>query len=165
MDKANIRLLGPDDCLAWRNLRLEALQNYPEGFGSSYEEEVEYSEEYLKSYLKRSTIFGAFSGSDLIGCVGYFTLEQTKMRHRGVLYTMYVRSEHRGHGVANRLVEGVIAHAKSQVIQLHLTCVTNNSKAIRLYKKHGFSIYGTEPRALKVGDVFYDEHLMVLKFE
>jgi RimJ/RimL family protein N-acetyltransferase len=165
MNKANIRLLQPDDWLAWKSLRLEGLQNAPEAFGSSYEEEVDYSEEYLKSYLKRSTIFGAFIGSDLIGCVGFFTLEQIKMRHRGVLYSMYVRPEHRGHGIANRLVEGVIAHAKSQVIQLHLTCVTSNSKAIRLYEKHGFRIYGTEPRALKVGDVFYDEHLMALKFD
>lgn len=165
MDKANIRLLSPDDWLAWKNLRLEALQNAPEAFGSSYEEEVDFSEEYLKSYLKRSTIFGSLSGPALVGCAGFFTLKQVKMRHRGVLYSMYVQPEHRGHGIANRLVEAAIMHAKSQVIQLHLTCVTNNSMAIRLYEKHGFSIYGTEPRALKVGDVFYDEYLMVLKFE
>ena len=30
------------------------------------------------------------------------------------------------------------------------------------YQKQGFKIYGTEPRALKIGDTFFDEHLMIL---
>jgi len=55
-----------------------------------------------------------------------------------------------------------ITDAKSKVLQLHLTCVTSNQGAIQFYQKHGFKIYGTEPRALKIGNIFFDEHLMVL---
>ncbi len=62
------------------------------------------------------------------------------------------------------LVEAIIIHAKNHVMQLHVTCVTINLKAIDLYQKHGFRIYGTEPRSIKIGDTFFDEHLMVLKF-
>ena len=58
----------------------------------------------------------------------------------------------------------MIAHAKKRVIQLHLTVVTHNRAAVKLYEKNGFRIYGTEPRSLKIGDNFYDEHLMVLEF-
>jgi len=35
----------------------------------------------------------------------------------------------------------------------------------RLYERHGFKICGIEPRALKVGDRFYDEYLMVCLVE
>jgi hypothetical protein len=31
--------------------------------------------------------------------------------------------------------------------------------------RNGFEIYGTELRSLKVGQTFYDEHLMVRRFE
>ena len=58
----------------------------------------------------------------------------------------------------------MIAHAKKRVIQLHLTVVTSNTAAVKLYEKNGFRIYGTEPRSLKISDVFYDEHMMILEF-
>lgn len=77
---------------------------------------------------------------------------------------MYTRLEHRGQGIANSLVEAIIIHAKNRVIQLHLNCVTTNPNAINLYKKHGVKIYGTEPRSLKVGIEFFDEHFMILEF-
>jgi RimJ/RimL family protein N-acetyltransferase len=37
--------------------------------------------------------------------------------------------------------------------------------AIRTYRKFGFETYGTEPRALKVGSEYVDEHLMILRVE
>ncbi len=56
----------------------------------------------------------------------------------------------------------IIHHAKSPVVQLHLSCVTSNLGAVAFYQKHGFKIYGTEPRALKIGNTFFDEHLIIL---
>lgn len=165
MNEINIRLLTQSDWLSWKTIRLEALKNAPEAFGSSYDEEANQSDEEFKSFLNGSTIFGTFIGSELVGCAGFFSLEQMKMKHRGVLCSMYVQPEHRGHGIASRLVEKVIEHAKSRVIQLHVTCVTTNPTALQLYQKHGFIIYGTEPRSLKIGDGFYDEHLMVLRLD
>ncbi len=164
MNETSIRLLTKDDWQTWKTIRLEALKNAPEAFGSSYDEEADQSDDDVKSYLSRNTIFGAFIGSELVGCAGYFTLQQIKMQHRGVLYSLYVRPTHRGKGIANRLIETVINHAKSRVIQLHVTCVTSNPTALRLYQKHGFIIYGTEPHSLKIGNVFYDEYLMALEF-
>ena len=75
---------------------------------------------------------------------------------------MYTKPEHRGNGIASTLIESVILYSKTHVIQLHLTCVTTNPGAMKLYQKFGFEVYGTEPRALKIGDAFFDEHLMVL---
>jgi hypothetical protein len=36
--------------------------------------------------------------------------------------------------------------------------------AIRTYKRNGFAIYGTDPRAIRIGDVTYDKYLMIKKF-
>lgn len=160
----SLRQLTQDEWQLWKIIRLEMLKNSPEAFGSSYDEAAGQKDDVFKSSLYKSTIFGAFIGSKLVGCAGFFILEHTKMRHRGILFSMYVQPENRGLGIANRLVETVIDHAKSRVMQLHITCVTTNPTALQLYEKHGFVIYGTEPRSLKIGDKYYDEHMMVLRF-
>jgi len=55
--------------------------------------------------------------------------------------------------------------AEGKALQVHCNVVTSNDRARRLYERHGFSVYGTEPRALKVGDRFYDEHLMICRLD
>jgi len=62
------------------------------------------------------------------------------------------------------LISAVLEHAKNKVLQVHCTVVTQNPIAIRLYEQHGFVSYGIEPRALKIGDDFVDEILMIKKF-
>lgn len=157
-----IRLLTVDDWRIWKDIRLEALQNSPENFGSAYEEESTWSDAEFQDGLTKSNIFGAFIDNKLAACAGFYSLTSLKTKHRGVIWGMYTRSEYRKQGVASALIQTVITHAKNHVIQLHLTCVTNNLGGIRFYQKQGFKIYGTEPRAFKIGDIFYDEHLMVL---
>ncbi len=76
---------------------------------------------------------------------------------------MYTLPEYRGQGVGSKLIQHLINYVKDQVSQIHLMCVTTNINAIKLYQKYGFSIYGTEPRALKFQDQYYDEHLMILE--
>lgn len=87
-----------------------------------------------------------------------------KVKHRGILWGMYTKPEYRRHGMASSLIKTIVIHAKNHVKQLHLTCVTINTSAIALYQKQGFKVYGTEPNSLRVGDRFFDEHLMVLAF-
>ena len=155
------RQLGVQDIHTWKALRLEALQNAPEAFGSSYEEEALYTEDDWHVGLAKSTIFGAFMEGILVGAVGFYTLSHLKLKHRGVLFGLYTSAPYRGQGVANALLKTVITHATLHVSQLHLTCVTTNQEALRLYQKHGFTSYGIEPHALKIGAQYYDEHLMV----
>lgn len=157
-----IRLLAEQDSQVWKQLRLEALQNAPESFASSYEEEVNYFDDHWKTSLQKSDIFGAFIDDVLIATAGFYRLITLKTKHRGVLFGMYTTPKHCGKCIASHLIEAVINHAKSQVVQIHLACVTTNMPAIKLYQKHNFKIYGTEPSALKIGDAFFNEHLMVL---
>jgi RimJ/RimL family protein N-acetyltransferase len=161
----DIRLLKNEtDWLAFQALRLRALQEHPEAFGSSYEEESIMSADSFKEGYKKCDIFGAFVEHVLVGCAGFFIQSSIKMRHRGILFSMYIESTYRNKGIANLLVKTVIEHAKKSVLQLHATVVTSNQSALNLYEKNGFIIYGTEPHSLKIANHFYDEHMMVLTF-
>jgi ribosomal protein S18 acetylase RimI-like enzyme/2-polyprenyl-3-methyl-5-hydroxy-6-metoxy-1,4-benzoquinol methylase len=155
-------MLTQEDWEPWKLLRLEALKNSPESFGSSYEEEVNWPDLDFQNNLTNSDIFGVFVDNSLVSCAGFYSLNSAKTNHRGVIWGMYTRPECRGQGIASALIQTIINHAKSHVTQLHLTCVTSNLGAVAFYQKQGFKIYGTEPRALKIGDTFFDEHLMIL---
>ena len=88
--------------------------------------------------------------------------EAVKLRHKGVLWGMYIRPEVRGTGLAAALVQRVVEHARTLVEEICLTVVASNASACRLYSVAGFKEYGLERRALKVGSEYYDELLMAL---
>lgn len=159
-----IRLLDRQDVQSWKNIRLEALHNEPQAFCISFEQEARRSDSGFKTILDKNTIFGVFVDGELVGSSGFYILDSLKTRHRGVLWGMYVKQEHRRKGIADLLIQTIITHAKSHVIQLNLTVIASNTAAIKLYQRHGFIIYATEPRSLKLGDQFFDEHYMILKF-
>jgi RimJ/RimL family protein N-acetyltransferase len=46
---------------------------------------------------------------------------------------------------------------------LGLSVVTTNASARRLYESLGFVAYGTEIRAMKLGETYYDEIHMALR--
>ena len=160
-----IRQLLDADWNIWKEIRLEALANSPESFGSSYDEEAFMSDTDFQNGLSKGYVLGAFVHDLLVSCAGFYKLNSLKTNHRGVLWGMYTRPKYRGKGIATALIQTLIQHAKTCVTQLHLTCVTNNFVARDFYQKQGFRIYGTEPNALKINDSFYDEYLMVLDFK
>tara|TARA_R110002111_G_scaffold54910_1_gene94659 strand:- start:16 stop:510 length:495 start_codon:yes stop_codon:yes gene_type:complete len=160
-----IKKLQTKDWKIWKELRLEALKFSPDTFGSSYADTLLWSDEKCQKMLTDHDLFGAFMKNTLIGISGFFIYEPEKMKHRGCLFGLYIRETHRNKGAANLLVKQIITQASGKVIQLHCTVTTDNAAAIKLYQKHGFEIYGTEPRSLKVENRFHDEHFMVLKFD
>ncbi len=162
MHNLKIKKLGPYDWEIWKNFRLAALKNSPENFGSSYEEEFNWTDSDFQNSLIKSDVFGVFVDHELVSCAGFYSLNSLKTKHRGVIWGMYTKEKYRGQGIASSLIQKIINHAKSHVIQLHLTCVTSNPEAIGLYQKHGFKIYGEEPNALKIENQYVNEYMMVL---
>ncbi len=160
-----IRRLGPADAAVYRDLRLEALQEAPTAFGSSYETESKQTVADFEGWMARSYIAGAWLGDVLVGTAAFRRLDGVKTAHRGNLWGVYVRPEARSRGIARALISDVLAFAQTQVEQLHLCVVTDNATARRLYEALGFTPYGTEPRSLFVAGRYHDEHLMVLSFD
>ena len=157
----DVRRLTAEDAKAFRAIRLEALNNHPEAFGASYEDEQGLALDCFADRLENNAVFGAFRDGELMGTAAFAALKSPKERHKGILWGMYLREPARGSGLAQALVERVIGHARGEVELLHLTVVTANERALRLYRGLGFETYGTEKKALKVGQDYYDEALLV----
>ena len=119
----------------------------------------------FESWMGRNYIAGAWLGGQLVGAAGFHRLDGAKIAHRGNLWGVYVKPHARGHGIARSLITDVLAYARTQVKQVHLSVVSGNESARRLYEDLGFAIYGTEPRSLLVEGHYLDEHLMVLRFD
>jgi ribosomal protein S18 acetylase RimI-like enzyme len=162
-DDIEIRHLAPEkpaDPGLYRSIRLEALQAYPEAFGSTFEVENEKPLSWFADRLGGSTVLGAFRYAQLVGVAGFGVQQGPKEAHKGVLWGMYVRPAARKAGVGRRLVEAICNLARQHVELLQLTVVRDNEQARRLYARLGFSEYGLEKNALKQGSRYYDEVLM-----
>lgn len=163
-----IRLLTVNDAADFHALRIEALRQYPEAFYRTPEEEerkpLKDVEDRLNSMDDRNFILGAFDDESIVGMVGFFQQTAIKGRHKGHVWGTYVKPEYHGRGIAKQLMQRLIDAAKKipELEQITLTVVTENKAARRLYDKLGFQCYGTEPRALKLGERALDEDLMVL---
>lgn len=162
---AVVRALTHDDWLVWKTFRLTGLQESPLSFAASYEVESTYTDEQWKDSLEISTIMGIFVDGVLAGTMGLSAYQYAQMQHKCRLFGVYVSPEYRGTGVADVLMRAVIEHTKKSFLQIVLGVKSVNERAIGFYKKHGFVVYGTEPWASKVGDIFYEDTLMVFFFD
>ena len=162
----HIRALAPQDATAFQELRLRGLQECPEAFASSYEEEVGTPLTEVEKRLQPkadSAIFGAFQGAKLCALVGLQREGMAKLAHKSFIWGVYVSPEARGQGVGAQILSHALSHA-AEVLgtrQVNLGVNTKNSAAVALYKKLGFVEYGLERGYLLVGGVLHDEYQMV----
>jgi RimJ/RimL family protein N-acetyltransferase len=155
-----IRQLTPADAALYRGIRLAGLKHSPEAFGSTFEVEFTKPLAWFFDRLSNSEVFGAFLDAEIVGVAGFAVRHGEKEEHKGLLWGMYVRPEARGAGVARRLVEAIIARARSRVELIQLSVVVGNEQARRLYARLGFVEYGIEKKSLKHRSRYYDEILM-----
>jgi ribosomal protein S18 acetylase RimI-like enzyme len=161
MPNFTIRHLTPADATDYRAIRLAALQDTPEAFGSTYESEAGRPLSGWGERLATPGAFAAYVDGKIVGMARFVQDSGSpKERHKGAVYAMYVTPEARGLGLGSALLEALIDHASTVVEQLRLSVVDTNEAAIRLYQKHGFEIYGTEMRALKSDAGYSNEVLM-----
>lgn len=156
-----IKPLTCADAAAYRDIRLEGLRRNPEAFASTFEDEQDKSLDWFKERIAQSRIFAAVHAQRLIGVVGLRAQADAKQRHKALIWGMYVRQEARRHGVGRRLVDAAIAYASGHVEQIQLAVITENEAARRLYAQAGFIEYGHQINALKHGERYYDDILMV----
>lgn len=162
-----VRTLTVDDADEYRALRLRALREEPEAFGSSWEEESARPPEVAIARLQATNqiAFGGFDDhGNLAGMVWLFRHDGIKTQHKADVISMYVASEARGQGLGRMLLEAAIARARETpgLEHLLLAVVTTNTGARNLYRSLGFEPYGREPLALKLGNRYLDEEMMVL---
>ncbi|WP_407900755.1 N-acetyltransferase family protein [Scytonema sp. NUACC26] len=165
-----IRKLTKHDAEDYRNIRLDALYNNPDSFGTMYHEEVMMTIDNFKERIPvddNSFILGCSEDEELIGIVGIYQESRIKVRHKAYIRSLYVRQEYRGKGIGKLLLNELIERAKAMngIEILLLDVVTNNISAKQLYLSFGFQIYGREKMAYKCNNQYFDMESMSLQIK
>ncbi len=164
-----IRRLTNLDAESYRQLRHEALEREPHAFTESVTEHQATTLDTIKNRLVSADdnfVLGAFIDRQLVGMAGFFRQRGEKIRHRGGIWGVYVSEESRGMGVGRALLAELIGLVQllPGMEQVALAVSRQNAAAKALYESLGFEICSCERRALKIGDEYVDEELMVLYF-
>jgi RimJ/RimL family protein N-acetyltransferase len=161
-----VRILSEQDAAAYQAIRLQSLQDHPEAFSSSFEEEAQRTTEEVAQLLSAPsvTVYGVFDDEQLIGIVALIRNPRPKLLHRATIGGMYVAPAARGRGVGKALLDAAIdqAAASPEVEDLTLAVTCGNESARALYVKAGFKPYSIDPRLIKVGDQYFDIEWMML---
>ena len=167
MGTIEIRLLTTEDVPAFWELRLEALTMDPGAFGSSAEDLRAMGVSGFAARLAGSAedkfVVGAFDDGSLVATAGFARESGPKEGHKGRIWGVYATPRVRGQGLAGRVMRLALERAArcTGIEQITLQCRTG-SVAMKLYESVGFRSYGQERHALKIGDIYIDEDLMVL---
>ncbi len=136
-----VRRAELDDWSTLRAIRLEALLDTPDAYGSTYEAVVTYPEEQWRAMVEQSVYFLAERGGRAVGMVSGGLNDQ----HPGTrwLYGIYVMPRSRGGEVAPNLVAAVIDWAKAEgASELYLHVTSSVARAKAFYEKMGFAPTG-----------------------
>jgi len=142
-----------EDAAALFELRRQALHDSPFAFSASPEDDVWSSVDAVRARLQPSTdaiVFGAIEDR-LAGMVGMTRFARVKERHKAYIWSVFVRPEYRGRGIAFQLLQAAIAHARTMpgvdVLQLSVNETTPAAQSV--YEKCGFVVWGVEPDGLR----------------
>ena len=162
------RKLGIIDKEDYHNIRLDCLKNYPENFGTLFEEEQLSTNFKFDKIIDQNHLTdflaGAFKDDRLIGICGYIQEKRQKTIHIGELSGMYVMTEFSGQQIGKGLLNFTIENAfKNSILeQIILAVADKNKNAQNLYLKNGFKEYGRLKNYFKYQGEYETQVLMVL---
>ncbi len=163
-----VKILSAKDLVPFRDLRLVGLLESPGAFGQTPEEFEKMSDQELISWLGPSEdkfTLGAFTDTGtLIGLMGVRREPRFRIRHKGIIWGVYVLPEYRGQGISKALLTKLLAEISliPGIEQLQLAVSSSQTAAEKLYRSFGFLEFGNEPRAFKVENQFLNEKHMYL---
>ena len=108
---------------------------------------------------------GAFSDEgELLGTVGFRRELFVKLKHKGVIFRMYVSEKAKGQGLGRKLLKACMDRAMQDktLKQIYLTVVATNHRAKNLYLSEGFETFAVERNSIQMAEnEFVDEDSMI----
>jgi ribosomal protein S18 acetylase RimI-like enzyme len=126
-----------------RDLRLQAMRDSPDAFGSTYERELARTTLDWQRWLSPGATFLLGRGS---GAAGLVAAQQDPNDATVVqLMAMWVHPVLRGTGAADALVQAVVAWSEAaHATTIRLEVIKTNLRAQRCYERNGFRLTGEE---------------------
>ena len=141
----HLRQLTPDDWADWRALRLLALEESPNAFGSSLASWQGEGDTEARWRARLSEVpYNVVAVDDVTGAV-VGQASGLRSGHEAELISMYVHPDARGSGVGDALIEAVAAWATDEgATVLILSVKRDNDIARRLYLRRAFEDHGED---------------------
>lgn len=153
-----VREAGREDLPVWRDLRLRALRDSPDAFGSTYEREAGFTDE---DWLERLTRPGslpllAYVDGAPAGLGG--ALEDPPGWWHVV--SMWTEPAYRGRGAGTAVLARLVGAGVARGLRVHLDVETGNPGARAVYERAGFTGTG-ETRPLREGSSLRMERMVL----
>lgn len=162
-----IEEITADQIEIYKELILKGLVEAEECFRITPKDER--SEPFPTTNQTDSFTIGAFDENKLAGVASFKRdgMIRKKLRHKGILFKIYVHSEYRQRGIAKKLIQEVIDRVSliKDIEQINLTVIPTNKHAKAIYENFGFKTYGSEEKAIKWKGKYFNEDQMKLTLQ
>ncbi|GAB48544.1 GNAT family N-acetyltransferase [Mobilicoccus pelagius] len=148
MSDISIRVLSEDEWEQYREMRLRALRESPDAFVADVSTEEEYDEALWRDRMRRSVRLLITKGEEPVG-IASLRMDETLFDDAAELFSLWVKPELRGEGLAAQLVVAASEEAeKKSARQLVYWVGTDNVPAVSFASSYGFrpTEHRREPR-------------------
>ena len=117
MTTIDVRFLNSQDAEKLKQIRVFCVQESPDRFGASLQEEQSRTVASIRSFLSRGLddyfVVGAFHNNALVAMAGFIREQSEKVHHKGNVWGVYVMPAYRGQGLSRRIMTLLIDQAKT----------------------------------------------------
>lgn len=148
MSDVKIRVLSPQDWQLYKSVRLTSLEESPDSFGATCEQEVTLSDTEWQTRLDLKLrglnalpLMAELAGQAVGLAWGVIHQPDSQTAH---IYQMWVSPSQRGKGIATSLLSEITAWAFNKSCErIQLVVTTNNDAAVSLYNSSGYLPMGS----------------------
>lgn len=161
----SVRPLTAQDAEIYRTVRHAVLTSDPQAFITTAAEFAGRKLESIAAQIdqkEHAVTLGAFLNGELVGILSIVRETRPSIRHRADIYGVGVLEQARGQGAGDALINAAIMQAQAWegVTIINLAVTETQSAARKLYERHGFQVWGTQPDAVRHGGRLLCEYWM-----